>query len=148
MLTREDLKRLLIWDALGALGAAAIASFFSRDYLYSLATGFAMVYTIEVFYFLNKFFLRPRIEDLPRVRRVLVEIGTSFGSHLAGGLIGALIVMLLFGRFTILLVLYLVTFSCSSLLSIRCSTSACSIGSSGKRNSRKSASKPWQPKPN
>jgi len=111
MLTRDEVKRLLIWDPMGALGAAAIASFFSRDYTYSLATGFSMVYMIEVFLLLHRFFLRPRIGDLPRVRRVLVEIGASFGSHLLGGVLGALLVMFLFGRFTILVVLYLVTFS-------------------------------------
>jgi signal transduction histidine kinase len=111
VLTRDEVKRLLIWDALGALGAAGIASFFSRDYLYSLATGFAMVYMIEVFLLLHRFFLRPRIGDLPRVRRVLIEIGVSFGSHLTGGVLGALLVMFLFGRFTILVILYLVTFS-------------------------------------
>jgi two-component system LytT family sensor kinase len=111
MLSRDDVKRLLIWDALGALGVGLIVGFFSRDYLYSLATGFAMVYAIEAFYFLNRSLLGPRIEDLPRVRRVLVEIGASFVSHLSGGILGALLVMFLFGRFTIMVVLYLVTFS-------------------------------------
>jgi len=111
MITRGDAKRLLLWDAAGALGVGLIVGFFSRDYPYSLATGFAMVYMIEVFYILNGSLLRPRIGGLPRVRRVLVEIGASFGSHLTGGVLGALLVMFLFGRFTILVVLYLVAFS-------------------------------------
>jgi signal transduction histidine kinase len=111
MLTRDDVKRLLIWDALGALGVGAIASFFSRDYVYSVAMGFAMVYMIEAFYFLSKHLLTPRIEDLPRVRRVLVEIGASFGSHLLGGILGALLVTLLVQRYAPVVLLYLVTFS-------------------------------------
>lgn len=111
MLTRDEVKRLLIWDAMGALGAAAIASFFSRDYVYSLATSFSMVYMIEVFLLLHKFFLRPRIGDLPRVRRVLVEIGASFGSHLTGGVLGALLTALVFGYYTPTVLLYLATFS-------------------------------------
>lgn len=111
MLTRDDVKRLLIWDALGALGAAAIASFFSRDYVYSLATGFSMVYMIEVFLLLLRFFLRPRIGDLPRVRRALMEIGVSFGSHLLGGLLGAVLTALVFGYYTPVLLAYLLTFS-------------------------------------
>jgi sensor histidine kinase YesM len=111
MLTREDVKRLLIWDALGALGVGAIASFFSRDYVYSIAMGFAMVYMIEAFYFLNRHLLTPRSEDLPRVRRVLVEIGASFGSHLLGGILGALLVTLLLQRYAPVVLLYLITFS-------------------------------------
>jgi signal transduction histidine kinase len=111
MLTREDAKRLLLWDALGALGVGAIASFFSRDYVYSMAMGFAMVYMIEAFYFLNRRLLTPRIEDLPRVRRVLVEIGASFVSHLLGGILGALLVTLLLQRYAPVMLLYLVTFS-------------------------------------
>jgi sensor histidine kinase YesM len=111
LITRDEAKRLLIWDALGALAVGVIAGFFSGDYLYSLATGFAMIYMIEVFYFLNKGLVRPRIEHLPRVRRVLVEIGGSFGSHLLGGVLGALVIMFLFGYFTPLLVLFLVAFS-------------------------------------
>jgi two-component system LytT family sensor kinase len=111
MTTRDEVKRLLIWDALGALAVGLIAGFFSRDYVYALAIGFAMVYMIEVFYFLNKHLLRPRIEYLPRVRRVLAEIGASFGSHLLGGTLGALLVTLLFQRYTPLILIYLVTFS-------------------------------------
>jgi signal transduction histidine kinase len=111
MFTREDAKRLLIWDAVGALAVGLLVGFFSKEYLYSLATGFAMVYMIEVIYFLDRSLLVPGIENLPRVRRVLVEIAASFASHLVGGVLGALLVMLLFGRFTILLVLYLVAFS-------------------------------------
>ena len=111
LITRADVKRLLIWDALGALGAGAIASFFSRDFSYSLAMGFGMVYMIEVFHFLNKRFLEPRIKDLARVRRVLLEIGASFGSHLLGGILGALVVTLLFQRYTPVVLGYLLTFS-------------------------------------
>jgi two-component system LytT family sensor kinase len=111
MLTRDEVKRLLIWDSLGALGAAAIASYFSRDYVYSLVTGFSMVYTIEVFLLLHRFFLRPRIGSLPRVRRVLIEIAASFGSHLLGGLLGAVLTALLFGYCTPVLLVYLLTFS-------------------------------------
>jgi signal transduction histidine kinase len=111
MITREETRRLLIWDSAGALAIGLLVGFFTKEYLYSVATAFAMVYMIEVMYFLNRALLTPRIENLPRVRRVLVEIGASFASHLIGGVLGALLVMLLFGRFTILLVLYLVAFS-------------------------------------
>jgi two-component system LytT family sensor kinase len=111
MPTREDMKRLLIWDALGALGVGAIAGFFSRDYVYSVALGFAMVYMIEVFYCLNKHLLAPRVEGLPRVRRVLVEIAASFGSHLLGGILGALLVTVVFQRYASVVLVYLVTFS-------------------------------------
>ena len=111
MITRKDARRLLIWDSAGALAIGVLVGFFTKEYLYSVATGFAMVYMIEVIYFLNRALLTPRIENLPRVRRVLVEIGASFASHLVGGVLGALLVMLLFGRFTVLLVLYLVAFS-------------------------------------
>jgi len=111
LITRADVKRLLVWDALGALGASAIASFFSKDFPYSLAMGFAMVYAIEVFHFLSKRLLRSRTRDLPRVRRVLVEIGASFGSHLLGGVLGALVVTLLLQRYTPVVLGYLLTFS-------------------------------------
>lgn len=111
MITRDDVKRLLIWDALGALAVGLFAGFFSGDFVYSLALGIAMVYMIEGFYFVDKAFFRPTIEDLPRVRRVLLEIGASFGSHLLGGILGALLVTLLFQRYTPLVLAYLVTFS-------------------------------------
>jgi two-component system LytT family sensor kinase len=111
LITRADVKRLLIWDPLGALGAAAIASFFSSHYAYSLATGFSMVYMIEVFLLLDKLFLRPRMGDLSRVRRVLLEIAASFGSHLLGGLFGALLTALLFSYYTPTVLMYLLTFS-------------------------------------
>jgi signal transduction histidine kinase len=111
MTTRDEVRRLLIWDALGALTVGLVAGFFSGDYVYALAMSFAMVYMVEVFYFLTKHLLRPRIESLPRVRRVLLEIGASFGSHLLGGVLGALLVTLLLQRYTPLLLVYLVTFS-------------------------------------
>jgi two-component system LytT family sensor kinase len=111
MLTRDDVKRLLIWDALGALGVGLIAGFFCGDYVYSVTIGFAMVYMIELFYSLNKHLLTPTIEGLPRLRRVLVEIGASFGSHLLGGILGALLVTLILQRYAPLLLIYLVTFS-------------------------------------
>jgi two-component system LytT family sensor kinase len=111
LIDRDDLKRLLIWDALGAVAVGLFAGFFSRDFVYSLALGIAIVYMIEGFYFLNKGLLQPRIEELPRVRRVLLEIGTSFASHLLGGIFGALLVILLLQRYTPLVPAYLVTFS-------------------------------------
>ncbi|MDH4208241.1 MAG: histidine kinase [Anaerolineae bacterium] len=110
MITRDEVKRLLIWDALGALAVGVIAGYFSGDFAYSLALGISMVYMVEVFYFLNEGLLRPRIEHLPRVRRVLVEIGASFAGHLLGGILGAVLVTLLLRRYTPLVLVYLVTF--------------------------------------
>ena len=111
MITRDDVKRLLLWDALGALGVGVLVGLFSGDFVYSLAMGISMIYMIEVFYFLNKALLEPRVEDLPRVRRALVEIGASFGSHLLGGVLGALLVTVILQRYTPVLLFYLLTFS-------------------------------------
>jgi signal transduction histidine kinase len=111
MITRDDIKRLLIWDALGAVAAGLIAAFFSRDFAYSLALGIAMVYMVEVFHFLNKSLLKSRIESLPRVRRVIAEIGASFASHLLGGILGALLATLLLHRYTPVALIYLVAFA-------------------------------------
>jgi LytS/YehU family sensor histidine kinase len=110
-MSRDEVKRLLIWDALGAVAVGVVAGYLSSDFPYSLALGIAMVYMIEVFYFLSKGLLKPRIDHLPRVRRVIVEIGASFGSHLLGGILGALLVTLLLQRYTPVLLIYLVTFS-------------------------------------
>jgi hypothetical protein len=81
--TRDEVKRLLIWDALGALAVGLIAGYFNGDYVYALAIGFAMVYMVEVFYFLTKHLLRPRNDDRRAVgdgiygtlSRILVRLG-------------------------------------------------------------------------
>jgi signal transduction histidine kinase len=111
LITRDDFRRLVIWDPLGALAVGVASGFFSGDFIYSLALGIAMIYMIEAFYFLSKGLLEPRIEHLPRVRRVLIQIGASFGSHLLGGISGALLVTLLLQRYTFLVLFYLATFS-------------------------------------
>ena len=111
MLSREDVKRLVIWDGLSALAVGLIGGFFSRDYVYSTTVGFSMIYMIEVFYALHRKLVRPRIQNLSRLRKVLVEIGASFINHFLGGLIGATLTTLIFGYLSTTLIFYLAAFA-------------------------------------
>ena len=111
MLNKADIKRFLIIDLLGAVAVGLIVGFFTRDYAYSIATGLSMVYMVETFSVLGNAFLRPRIQSLPGLRKVLIEIGASFLNHFLGGLIGATLTMLIFGYFSIIVIFYFVPFA-------------------------------------
>lgn len=111
MFSKANLIRYLVIDGLGALAVGLIVGFFSRHYLYSIVTGLSMVYMVEVLTDLHRAFVRPRIQRLPRLRRVLVEIGASFLNHFVGALIGVTLTMLIFGYFSIVVIFPLIGFS-------------------------------------
>ena len=111
MLSRANIMRFLVIDGLGALAVGLIVGFFAGDYAYSIATGLSMVYMVEAFSILGNAVLRPRIQGLPRLRKVLIEIGASFLSHFLGGLVGATLTVLIFGYFSIVVIFYMAAFS-------------------------------------
>ncbi len=107
MLSRDDVKRLLVWNPLGALAFGLIAGYFTGDFRYSFAAGLCAIYMVEALMALLQRFLEPRIQELPRLRKVLIEIGASFLSHFVGIFVGLTLTALLFGYFSIALIFYL-----------------------------------------
>jgi sensor histidine kinase YesM len=111
MLSKANVMRFLVIDGLGALAVGLIVGFFTRDYAYSIATGLSMVYMVELFTVLHQRFVRPRLQRLPRLRKVLVEIGASFLNHFLGAFIGVVLTMLIFRYFSIFVIFPLIAFS-------------------------------------
>lgn len=111
MLSKANVIRFLVVDGLGALAVGLIVGFFSQDYAYSIATGVSMVYMVELLTDLHQKLVRPRLQGLPRLRKVLIEIGASFFNHFVGALIGVTLTMLIFGYFSIFAIFPLIAFS-------------------------------------
>lgn len=111
MLSKANVIRFLVTDGLGALAVGLILGFFSQDYAYSIATGLSMVYMVELLTDLHQKLVRPRLQGLPRLRKVLIEIGASFFNHFVGALIGVTLTMLIFGYFSIFAIFPLIAFS-------------------------------------
>lgn len=108
MLSKANVVRFLIIDLLGALAFGVFVGYLTQDYVYSFATGLTAVYGVEVLTVLHQVFVRPRIQRLSRLRRVLIEIGASFISHFLGIFIGVTLITLIFGYFSIGVILLLI----------------------------------------
>ncbi len=108
MPTRGDVKRLLVWDPLGAMAFGLIVGYFTGDFRYAVTSGFCAIYGVEVFVGLYERFFRPRIQGLPRLRRVLVEIGASFLNHFLGIFSGVTVALILFGYSSVRVIVYLI----------------------------------------
>jgi signal transduction histidine kinase len=108
MLARADVKRLLVWDPLGALAFGLIVGYFTGDFRYAITSGLCAIYGVEVFWGLYQRFVRPRIQGLPRLRKVLIEIAASFLNHFLGIFIGITIALILFGYFSVGVIVYLI----------------------------------------